>query len=102
MPNLGQELQDREAEIINRWYEAWQNSPHPHPGVGEAALKDQLPDQLRLIGVQLQVLATAEPPSDMWKIGARAQGGTLDVVSELGKCSTFSLCLPRFVAPREQ
>jgi signal transduction histidine kinase len=71
MGNLGDELLSNEAVIIERWYATWRASAHPHPSVDEAALKDQLPDQLRLIGEQLQKLATAESPGELWKVVER-------------------------------
>ncbi|OJY15784.1 MAG: hypothetical protein BGO98_24250 [Myxococcales bacterium 68-20] len=56
---------------MERWYERWTRSRHPHPELSEAALKDKLPVQLRIIGKQLQQLCEAECTEDMWKIEER-------------------------------
>lgn len=58
--SLGDVLVRETNAIVQRWYEAWRRSPHPHPDVSEAALKDKLPLQLRVIGEQLQKLRAAE------------------------------------------
>lgn len=71
MPTLADELIARNGEIVQRWYEAWRASEHPHHEVSEAALKDHLAPQLRLIGEQLRDLAGAEDPERMWKVTER-------------------------------
>jgi signal transduction histidine kinase len=71
MDFLGEQLLHHTDEIVERWYEAWQRSPHAHPEIGEAALKDKLPLQLRVIGEQVRELAHAEHPEEMWKISER-------------------------------
>jgi signal transduction histidine kinase len=71
MSSLSDELTRSHGQIVQRWYEEWARSAHPHPEVGEAALKDLLGVQLQFIGEQLRDLATAERPQDMWKVVER-------------------------------
>lgn len=68
---LGKLLCDNNDEIIELWYKEWKDSPHPHPEISEALLKDGLPEQLRVIGEQLQKDELAELPKNMWKITDR-------------------------------
>jgi two-component system sensor histidine kinase SenX3 len=63
-------LQETDA-IVERWYETIRSSPHPSRQVGEVALKDLLPSQLKFIGQQLRDLGSAERPGTMWKITER-------------------------------
>lgn len=67
MTSLGQELVGNADAIVQRWYDAWRESSHPHDDVAEAALKDKLPQQLRLIGEQLEELARADAVADVEK-----------------------------------
>lgn len=69
--SLADELVERHHEIVQRWYDRWRRSPSPHPEIGEAALKDSLPDQLLLIGLQLRDLQAAESPDRLWKVTER-------------------------------
>jgi two-component system, OmpR family, sensor histidine kinase SenX3 len=73
--SLGQELVGNADAIVQRWYDTWRESSHPHDDVAEAALKDKLPQQLRLIGEQLEELgrvdASAEKTDEMWRISGR-------------------------------
>ncbi len=71
MSSLAVELIENTNAIVERWYERWRRSRHPHPELSEAALKDKLPVQLRIIGRQLQQLGDAECTEDMWKVGER-------------------------------
>jgi signal transduction histidine kinase len=68
---LSEELLSRYDEIAHRWYEAWRRTEHPHPEISEAALKNSLPAQLRLIGEQLRDISLAERPREMWKVADR-------------------------------
>ncbi|WP_181919690.1 sensor histidine kinase KdpD [Alkalilimnicola ehrlichii] len=63
-------IQDRE-EVTERWYTAWRCSPHPHLNVGEAALKDHLSVQLKVIGEGLCDLRDAEEPGEIWQVTER-------------------------------
>ena len=71
MPSLSQALIANHEEITQRWYEMWRRSEHPHPEIREAALKDHLSPQLRLIGEQLRDLRQAEPPTQIWQVYKR-------------------------------
>lgn len=71
MSSLSDELLTRSADIVQRWYEAWKRTEHPHPEVGEAALKDSLGAQLELIGEELRDLARAEVPEAIWQVPER-------------------------------
>lgn len=61
MSSLGRELVDHTDAIVHRWCEAWRASGQ-ESAAGDAALKDALAAQVRLIGEQLQDLERAEPP----------------------------------------
>ena len=67
MSSLSNELINSTDTIVQRWYEAWRNSPHPHIDVSEQLLKNKLASQLRTIGEQIEKLTTAETPERMWK-----------------------------------
>lgn len=71
MSSFGNALVEDNDEIVHRWYEAWRGTSHPHPEVGEAALKDHLPVQLRVIGEGLRDLESAEHPERIWQITER-------------------------------
>jgi two-component system, OmpR family, sensor histidine kinase SenX3 len=71
MSSLGEELRDNHLALVQRWYEQWRAGATPHHGVAEAALKDHLSPQLRLIGEQLLDLSAAENPGQMWKVTER-------------------------------
>lgn len=73
MSSLGRELVEHCETIVQRWYDAWSASVHPHGGVGEVALKDHLAMQLRLVGEQLLDPSRAESTVDMWKERARLE-----------------------------
>jgi signal transduction histidine kinase len=69
--SLGVELVDRCDEIVQCWYDRWRGTKQAGSEISEAALKDRLPLQLRLIGKQLQDLSMAEDPRAMWRITSR-------------------------------
>ncbi|HEY3451303.1 MAG TPA: ATP-binding protein [Myxococcales bacterium] len=69
--SFGDELVGRSDGIVQRWYDRWRTTTQAGAEVSEAALKDALPRQLRLIGEQLRDLATAEEPREMWKVASR-------------------------------
>jgi signal transduction histidine kinase len=71
MGALGDELVGHTAEIVQKWFEAWKRSSHPHPEIQRAALEDHLALQLRTIGEQLDDLDRAEDPDSMWRTGQR-------------------------------
>jgi signal transduction histidine kinase len=72
MQSLGEELRDHCDALVQRWYDRWRES-HPAQEVAEAALKDSLEPQLRLIGEQLRDLRAAEHPDQIWKVTERLQ-----------------------------
>lgn len=71
MASLSDELINCSEQIVKRWYEAWDRSPHPHRDVSEKLLTSSLAAQFRLIGEQLKNLRTAEAPEQMWKLVTR-------------------------------
>lgn len=71
--SLAHELIHNCDQIVQRWYDTWQRSPHARPELSEAALKDLLPAQLHLIGQQLADLTEAEHPKQMWKVTDRLE-----------------------------
>lgn len=73
MGSFAELLLTRHDELVQRWYEAWRKSRHPHPEVAEAALKNSLASQLVLIGEQLRDLGSAEQPHGMWKVSERLE-----------------------------
>jgi two-component system sensor histidine kinase SenX3 len=71
MRSLGEELRENSDEIVQRWYAQWRESSHPRHALGKMALKNSLPDQLRLIGEQLRDLGSAEGVEEIWRISER-------------------------------
>ena len=71
MTSLHDVLLNETDAMVQRWYERWTHSSHPHPELTEAALKDLLAVQLRVIGEQLRDLGSAEDPEAMWKLTER-------------------------------
>lgn len=67
MSTIGDELLNNTDEIIQRWYDAWRKTTSADECVSEAALKDDIPRQLKFIGEQIQNLDDAEAPERMWK-----------------------------------
>ncbi|HUF18393.1 MAG TPA: histidine kinase dimerization/phospho-acceptor domain-containing protein, partial [Thermoanaerobaculia bacterium] len=70
MTELGRHLLEHSEEIIDRWYRDWTASDHPHEDVPVALLRDNLAEQLRIIGRSLQS-DTPELPSEMWEVAGR-------------------------------
>lgn len=70
MSKFGEQLSQHSEEIIDRWYQEWKRSSHPHEDVSEELLRDNLAEQLRVIGAQL-MSSTPELPSEMWEIAER-------------------------------
>lgn len=68
--SLGEQLEEHCDDLVEQWYERWRQI-HDRPGIDEAALKRNLPDQLRLIGQQLREVARAETPEEMWHVTDR-------------------------------
>jgi len=62
-------IENRDA-IVQRWYEAWRKSRHPHPEIEETLLKDMLSEQLKLIGFQIKA-NKSENTEDLWLIAKR-------------------------------
>ena len=65
MSSFGKMLLDSSEEILDRWYERWKESPHPHSELSEEVLRDNFALQLRVIGEEL----TSGEPADtsrMW------------------------------------
>ncbi|MBW3671668.1 MAG: HAMP domain-containing histidine kinase [Acidobacteria bacterium] len=70
MSKFGKQLSEHSEEIIDRWYQEWKRSSHPHEDVSEELLRDSLAAQLRVIGEQLES-SSPELPSEMWEIAER-------------------------------
>tara|TARA_B100001971_G_C18262918_1_gene588786 strand:+ start:1764 stop:2855 length:1092 start_codon:yes stop_codon:yes gene_type:complete len=68
---LGEMLCESVDEIVERWYQCWKETKHPHLEVSKTALKDHLPQQIRLIGSQLKKSSAAKAPKELWKITER-------------------------------
>jgi hypothetical protein len=68
MESLGDKLTQHTDNIVKDWYDAWRDSVYPHMNVPEAALKDKLPQQLRVIGEQIKRMNHAEEAETMWKV----------------------------------
>ncbi len=72
MPSLGRLLIDHTDELVQRWYEKWQQVGPVRPDLTEAALKNMLPSHLRCIGeALLQEGATKEMPRELWEKAER-------------------------------
>ncbi|AKF03944.1 sensor histidine kinase [Sandaracinus amylolyticus] len=67
MSALAREIHDNVDEIVQRWHDAWRDDRQPHHDLSDAALKDSLPDQLRVIADQLASGNQAERPAMMWR-----------------------------------
>lgn len=67
MSELASEIRDHTDEIVQRWHDAWREREKPHHDLSEAALKDALPQQLRVIADQLADLERATPPRELWR-----------------------------------
>ncbi|WNG35663.1 HAMP domain-containing histidine kinase [Archangium violaceum] len=73
MTSLGELLCNHTDELVQRWYARWlQEGPAIH-GMTEAAIKDHLAVQLRVIGDTLREGGASESPRKLWE-----QPGRLD------------------------
>lgn len=73
MASLGELLCNHTNELVQRWYERWQQEGPAIPGMTEAAIKDHLALQLRSIGDSLREGGASESPRKLWE-----QHGRLD------------------------
>ncbi len=71
MSNLGAEIEASAVDIVDRWYDSWRSSEHPHVELSEHDIKDSLELQLSVIGKELQKGTRAEPPGLLWKTADR-------------------------------
>jgi two-component system sensor histidine kinase SenX3 len=71
MVSFGRLIADESQQLERRWYEAWQRSPHPHPELSEAALKNTLANQVRIIGEAMEADGPREAPEGLWQIRGR-------------------------------
>lgn len=69
--SLADELIHETDSIVQQWYERWCRTGRFQAGLSEAALKDKLPLQLRIVGEQLRQATRAEDPETMWKVTER-------------------------------
>ncbi|QSQ25422.1 HAMP domain-containing histidine kinase [Pyxidicoccus parkwayensis] len=68
MDSLGELLCDHTDELVQRWYERWLRERPSNPRLTEAALKDHLPLQLRVIGgALLKENSSRESPRELWR-----------------------------------
>ncbi|EPX62490.1 hypothetical protein D187_008678 [Cystobacter fuscus DSM 2262] len=67
MASLGEQLCDHTDELVQRWYERWQQERPAFPEMTEAAIKDHLPLQLRAIGERLREGGAAVSPRKLWE-----------------------------------
>lgn len=65
MASLSDELIHFADQIVQKWYEAWILSSHPHAEGAEQFFKNSLAKQLRMIGEQVKNLSIAEKPGEM-------------------------------------
>lgn len=69
--NLGDVLLHHGDEVVERWEEAWERSPHPHSERAGRGVKEMLPAQIECLGLQLIHLSRAEDPHELWKAPQR-------------------------------
>lgn len=68
MASLGELLCTHIDELVHRWYERWLRERPSSPKLTEAALKDHLPLQLRVIGeALLKENSSRESPRELWQ-----------------------------------
>lgn len=68
MASLGELLCNYTNDLVHRWYERWLREGPSNPALTEAALKDHLPLQLRVIGeALLKGNSTRESPRELWQ-----------------------------------
>src|SRR5690242_8285365 len=73
MASLGELLCSHIDELVQRWYAQWRQAGPALPGMTEAAIKDHLPAQLRVIGDTLREGGASASPRKLWE-----QHGRLD------------------------
>ncbi|WPB78708.1 HAMP domain-containing sensor histidine kinase [Archangium violaceum] len=73
MASFGELLCVHTDELVQRWYEQWRQEGPALPEMTEAAIKDHLPVQLRVIGDALREGRASESPRKLWE-----QHGRLD------------------------
>lgn len=72
MTSLGELLCNNIDELVHRWYERWLREGPASPELPEAALKDHLPLQLRVIGeALLKENSSRESPWELWQRNGR-------------------------------
>lgn len=68
MASLGELLCNHTDELVHRWYERWLRERPSSPHLTEAALKNHLPLQLRVIGgALLKENSSRESPQELWR-----------------------------------
>jgi two-component system, OmpR family, sensor histidine kinase SenX3 len=68
MASLGELLCNHTDELVHRWYERWLREGTVIPDLTEAALKDHLPLQLRVIGeALLEENSSRGAPRELWQ-----------------------------------
>src|SRR5690242_6843639 len=68
MASLGELLCTHTDEIVHRWYTRWLQEQPPSPKLSEAALKDHLGVQLRVIGEELlKENSSRGSPGKLWQ-----------------------------------
>lgn len=68
MASLGELLCHNTGKLVHRWYMRWLREGPASPELTEAALKDHLPIQLRVIGEELlEENSSREVPRELWR-----------------------------------
>ncbi|WNG61140.1 HAMP domain-containing histidine kinase [Archangium gephyra] len=67
MASLGELLCNHTEELVQRWYAQWRQEGPALPGMTEAAIKDHLPVQLRVIGDALREGGASASPRKLWE-----------------------------------
>jgi two-component system, OmpR family, sensor histidine kinase SenX3 len=67
MASLGELLCNHTDELVQRWYDWWRQEGPALPEMTEAAIKDHLPVQLRVIGDALREGRASESPRKLWE-----------------------------------
>src|SRR5690349_7924517 len=76
MASLGELLCNHTDELVHRWYERRLRERPSSPKLTEAALKDHLPLQLRVIGgALLNENSSRESPHELWQKHGRLDPG---------------------------
>lgn len=71
MTSLGELLCNHTDELVQRWYERWRQEGPAIEGMTEAAIKDHLAVQLRVIGDTLREVGASESPRKLWETPGR-------------------------------